>query len=420
MKVRSVTVGLSLTPADFSDGGGSLRQKLARSHAILTALAAAYVAEGFEVQTVRVAFNAQEEWLPSDDDIDGAERAVRMIDTELASLDLAFCSLGCASSLAHVRQLPRLLAISPRLYASAHFAPAKGDIVPPAELLLAAAAVATELHARCGTQGNFRYTSSFNCAPGNPFFPVAYHRGEGYGVSIALECGDLLFLAFHGAESPSEGCANLEDTMRQALTPVQRIASTACAGLGPDVVYKGIDASINPGLTLPDSVGAGIESLLPPGNNNVFGAWGTLAAVSAVTRAIKNLAHEGRDTAGSSSSSSSSSPIVLAGYSGLMMPVMEDVVLAERAARTPPTFTLRDLLTFSSVCGVGLDTVPVPADTPPDAIAAVYTEVAAMAFRLDKPLSCRLLLFDGTKPGDLTSVTDNPYIVNTRVFAVQS
>ena len=69
---------------------------------------------------------------------------------------------------------------------------------------------------------------------------------------------------------------------------------------------------------------------------------------------------------------------------------------------------------------LGLDTVPVPADTPPDAIAAVYTEVAAMAFRLDKPLSCRLLLFDGTKPGDLTSVTDNPYIVNTRVFAVQS
>ena len=46
-----------------------------------------------------------------------------------------------------------------------------------------------------------------------------------------------------------------------------------------------------------------------------------------------------------------------AGYCGLMLPVMEDLVLAARAAESPPAFTLRDLLTFSSVCGVGLDTV---------------------------------------------------------------
>ena len=43
-----------------------------------------------------------------------------------------------------------------------------------------------------------------------------------------------------------------------------------------------------------------------------------------------------------------------------MLPVMEDIVLAARAAQQPPTFTMRDLLMFSSVCGVGLDTVPVP------------------------------------------------------------
>jgi uncharacterized protein (UPF0210 family) len=64
-----------------------------------------------------------------------------------------------------------------------------------------------------------------------------------------------------------------------------------------------------------------------------------------VTHAVKSLANNG---------------IKLIGYNGLMLPVMEDLILAERASEIPSTFTLRDLLMFSSVCGVGLDTVPVP------------------------------------------------------------
>jgi uncharacterized protein (UPF0210 family) len=38
-----------------------------------------------------------------------------------------------------------------------------------------------------------------------------------------------------------------------------------------------------------------------------------------------------------------------------MLPVMEDPVLASRAAEG--CYTLRDLLLFSTVCGVGIDTV---------------------------------------------------------------
>jgi uncharacterized protein (UPF0210 family) len=201
-------------------------------------------------------------------------------------------------------------------------------------------------------------------------------------------------------------------------------------------VYGGIDASINPGLALPDSVGSGLENLLflptsPPSSSSStpsallrpqFGDWGTLATVSAVTRAIKNLAN--KDPAPTSASLSTSTAatendsILLTGYSGLMLPVMEDLILADRAAQQPPRFTLRDLLTFSAVCGVGLDTVPIPGDTPSERIAAVFVEVAALAYRLDKPLSCRLLLVNGKQAGELTEVDDNPYIVNTRVFDV--
>jgi uncharacterized protein len=182
-----------------------------------------------------------------------------------------------------------------------------------------------------------------------------------------------------------------------------------------------------------------------------LGEFGTLAAVSAVTSAVKSLSNNG---------------IRLIGYNGLMLPVMEDVILAQRAAQIPPTYTLRDLLMFSSVCGVGLDTVPVPGeshfnpflsssfslyyiptslsyflllltvycslslsslplipslshsgDITEESISSIFMETAGLAFRLDKPLSCRLLIMENQKPGDITG-TEIPYICNTRVFSV--
>jgi len=99
-----------------------------------------------------------------------------------------------------------------------------------------------------------------------------------------------------------------------------------------------------------------------------------------------------------------------------MLPVMEDLLLAQRAAEG--AFTLRDLLTFSSVCGVGLDTIPIPGSSKAHEIAAIYVETGAMSFRLKKPLSVRLLPFKGLKAGDMTCVKDNPYLCNTVVFSL--
>jgi len=65
----------------------------------------------------------------------------------------------------------------------------------------------------------------------------------------------------------------------------------------------------------------------------------------------------------------------------------------------------------------GLDTVPIPGDVTADSLAGVFMETSALAFRLDKPLSCRLLPMKGKKAGDWTEV-DSPYLVNTRVFSV--
>lgn len=140
-----------------------------------------------------------------------------------------------------------------------------------------------------------------------------------------------------------------------------------------------------------------------------FGAMGTLAAVSTVTSAVKALALPSP----SNNNTSAENTVKLVGYSGLMLPVMEDTILAQRA--TEGRFTLRDLLMFSAVCGVGLDTVPIPGNTSATVLAGVYMEVAALAFRLNKPLSCRVLPQQGKLAGDTTEVV-SPYLCNSTVF----
>jgi hypothetical protein len=72
---------------------------------------------------------------------------------------------------------------------------------------------------------------------------------------------------------------------------------------------------------------------------------------------------------------------------------------------------------YSAVCGLGLDTVPVPGDVPEAKLAALFLDVAALAFRLDKPLSARVMPAPGLKVGDTTTF-QNKFMTNARVFAV--
>ena len=66
---------------------------------------------------------------------------------------------------------------------------------------------------------------------------------------------------------------------------------------------------------------------------------------------------------------------------------LEDRGLA--AAAAAGLYDIRALMTYSAVCGIGLDTVPIPGDTAPDSIAALMSDTGAMAFRLQKPLTVR-------------------------------
>jgi uncharacterized protein len=101
------------------------------------------------------------------------------------------------------------------------------------------------------------------------------------------------------------------------------------------------------------------------------------------------------------------------GYSGLMLPVLEDPVLARRAGEG--RFGIRDLLLYSSVCGTGLDVVPIPFDAPTATIANLLRDVAAMSVKLAKPLSARLFMVPGKRAGDTVSF-DDPVLTDAVVM----
>jgi len=402
MKIRALTIGLDVSPDDFTSSD-VLSKKILAVSANLNSIEAHLMTEDYEVQTKRISLNSFEHWLPRDEDGSfDLKRVIEYINILLHCLESAnvsFCTIGCATTKAGIDLLEHILPLSTSLSSSALI---QNDCHTPVVELAEAAGRIVQVLSQSTPDGtaNFRFCAAFNCPPNIPFFPVSYHEtGKAPTLTCGMECGDLLFLAFHGVTDLTQATRNLESAYTQLTRNLEDTLIEACALCGQNAVeYGGIDASMNPGLTIQDSVGLGFEQLPP----FVFGSWGTLSIVSTVTRAIKSLKDK----------------IKLIGYSGLMLPVMEDLTLAERAAEKTTRYSLRDLLLYSSVCGVGLDTVPVPGATSVDELVRLYMDIGAMAHRLNKPLTCRLFLMPGMKAGEMTDVV-SPYLVNTKVFSIE-
>jgi uncharacterized protein (UPF0210 family) len=74
---------------------------------------------------------------------------------------------------------------------------------------------------------------------------------------------------------------------------------------------------------------------------------------------------------------------------------------------------------YSAVCGTGLDTIPLPGDVTAEQMQALLLDLSALALRLNKPLTARLMPIPGKNAGDLTEF-DFPFFANSRVMALDS
>jgi uncharacterized protein (UPF0210 family) len=251
-------------------------------------------------------------------------------------------------------------------------------------------------------EGNFNFTVNFNCEPLIPYFPASYHRKElGKRFVIGLETPDLLvdvltnYNRSIGKQAHNSQFKGYFDVMSNALqhhiTNINNlIKNSAC-----DKAYRfsGFDSSAAPSKDCASMVDVyenmGVE---------YFGAAGTVEASSLLTKVFKSI-----------------KDVELVGFSGLMLALTEDTGLAKGSINS--NFDIRSLLTYSSVCGIGLDTVPIPGDTPAGKITALMRDTGTMAYRLNKPLTVRLFPVPGLNAGDLTSFESDD-LCNCAVLAV--
>ena len=236
------------------------------------------------------------------------------------------------------------------------------------------------------SQGNFNFTASALVPSGTPFYPASYFTGQGKQFALALESANVVATALGSAKSDDEAATSLVRSLGFHAQRIERIAQALSKETGWD--YGGIDLSPAPLKEI--SIGGAIEGFL----RAPIGSSGTLTAVALITRALREI------------------PVKHAGYSGLMLPVLEDSILAQRWSEGH--LAMDSLLAYSAVCGTGLDTIPLPGDITEEQLEHILSDVASLSVKWHKPLAARLLPVAHKKPGDMTEF-DDPFLVNAKI-----
>jgi uncharacterized protein (UPF0210 family) len=233
------------------------------------------------------------------------------------------------------------------------------------------------------SEGNFRFAALANVSQTSPFFPAAYLTGMGHQFSVGMELPNSIAAAVKDAPDLAAAHRSMVDLFLQQSSDVEHLGRRIDGERA--WTYLGLDLSPAPAKDA--SIGALIEAL----SKQPFGATGTLTAVASITSALKEIG------------------LRKTGYSGLMLPILEDPVLAERW--NAGLVSLDALVSYSAVCGTGLDTVPLPGDVTVEQLARIIGDVASLSVRWNKPLSARLLPVAGRLAGQQTDFSD-PNLLN--------
>ncbi|MBE0696564.1 MAG: DUF711 family protein [Anaerolineaceae bacterium] len=389
MKIRSIT-------CFFDPRTRSTQQTLDRMGKLAAAARDLYTNTGFEVQTTRLVTTPFPYLYPMDE-VEGAVRMARQLEADSAQQGFDYVSIGPAltSVPSSYEMILPILASTKNVFVSAFMTTPNSEISLPAvkscaKIITEAAKISPDGQPSDGF-ANLRFGALANVGPWGPFLPGAYHMGERPAFALAMECADAAYSAVRKAKSLAEARQNLITSFEAQATTLAGKANHLAQQY--DVDFRGFDFSLAPFPEQWCSLGAALEALGLP----ALGMSGSLAAAAFMADTLDRGAW------------------MRTGFNGMMMPVLEDSLLAARAAQG--TFTVHDLLMYSAVCGTGLDTVPLPGDSQPEQIEALLLDVAALALRLNKPLLARLMPLPGKAAGDPTTF-DFAYFAPGKVMSL--
>jgi uncharacterized protein (UPF0210 family) len=377
-KVRTVTAFIRLDTNQY-------KQQVADTLTMLRNAKARFELAGYEVQTIRISTQPFPEYTRG-----MSKQAILAFFHDLDSLakqEGFIAGIGPAlmsekDDPAQAQVLAEILGLTNNLHGSVVVA---GDDGVHWKAVRAAADVIKYLEDHTDhSLGNFRFAAIANVPAYTPFYPASYHQGLGRQFAIALESANVVAAAMAVQRDP--------EATRQALVADLGMHARAVQDLAGKIdqetgwTYMGLDLSPAP---LKD---VSIGSATAGSTGGRFGTSGTLTAAATITSALRDIA------------------VKKVGYSGLMMPVLEDTRLSQLWSEG--ALSMDQLLAYSAVCGTGLDTIPLPGDVTADQLARIIGDVATLSAKLSKPLSARLLPVAGAKPGDRTTF-DDPNLLNT-------
>jgi uncharacterized protein (UPF0210 family) len=377
-KIRTITAFIRLDP-------GQYKQQITDTLTMLRNAKARYGLAGYEVQTIRITTQPFPEYTGGM----SKEAAVALFQDldVLAKRESFSISIGPAlmdekNDPAQAELLQEILGQTSNIYGSVVVAGSDG-VHWKAVHAAAETIKYLEDHGEKGL-GNFRFAAIANVPAYTPFYPASYHQGLGRQFAIALESANVVARVMAVQRDTEATRQALIAELGKYAYGAEDIASKIDEDTG--WTYMGIDLS--PAPMKYASIGSAIGGF----TGRRFGASGTLTAVGTITSALRDISAK------------------KVGYSGVMMPVMEDTRLAQLWGEG--AITMDQLLGYSAVCGTGLDTIPLPGDVTTQQLERILGDVATLSVKLSKPLSARLLPVAGAKPGDLT-MFDDPNLVNT-------
>lgn len=332
---------------------------------------AAFEDAGIAVQTTRLATAPFPDLTTPEQTPDFA--ASLFEDCQQAGID--YCSIGPVRQTddrAYLDYLPAVFRTVEGVFATAEIAD-KTNGVDLARLMVVAELIKTVSTLTDDGFSNLYLAALANCQPGSPFFPVAYHDGGDPAFALAIQGADLAVLAFQDAPDLVTARERLTSAIEDVANRLVPVAETIADAY--DLRFLGLDFSLAPYPVHEESLAGAMESL-----GVQFGGAGLVAAASLVMNAIE------------------AADFPSTGFSGLMLPILEDNILAYRA--TQQAVSLNDLLLLSAVCGIGLDCIPLPGDIEAEGLRDILLDVASLSLRLDKPLTARLMPFPGRTAGD--------------------
>ena len=378
-KVRAITAFVKIDRSDYN-------AQIADGLALLRKARTAFESRGYEVQTIRITtqpFAQYTAGLPREQALRFLKELDSLAAREQFSLNLGPAMLRDDDNTSAVDLLGEALLSSQNSNASVIVAADDGihwkAIGAAAHLIKFLSG--HSLH----SQATFSFAATAMLAPYAPFFPGSYHTGPGRKFAVGFEGAIVVDQVF------GSGHRNPDDLVRElsaALTEHARVAEEVGQDIQKQTGWEFLGVDLTPAPLGDDSIGAAIEHYL----GAPFGSSGTLTAASIITQAVKGV------------------PVKQVGYSGLMVPVLEDKRLAERWSQG--RYNLDSLLSYSAVCGTGLDAVPFPGNISEDQLARIIGDVASLAIKWHKPLTARLQPVAGKEAGEKTEF-DDPRLWNT-------